>query len=356
MAHDAKLKLEVYRHYLNCRSVSDTCAAFNIARQTLYNWIDRFETEGEAGLVDKSRAHKSHPLTTPADTVQHIVRLAYDHPALGGASLAKLITPPHAPVSAQTINGLLRSAGLTTPDERWLALERQMHALPSLTDWKSPWVTHLVKRNPRYLDWDMRDWNRDKLDTKPGEAITFGVLVIDSVPCLPLIAMACVVDTFSSNAFAKLFMSRRSVNAVEVLEQATQVYTALGYKTSRIRIHRGSLPSPSQWHRLRDYLKASDVTQGTKLDLETRNRRGEDFWGLKRQRSGFTLHFGMMVHEGYFGKLDRRRNPSFEELQVGLDEWVASYNDSGNLLGYPTMGKSPKQMIAAARAAAVVAV
>ena len=252
MAHDAKFKLEVYRHYLNRRSVTDTCATFKIGRQTLYNWIERLKAEGEAGLVDKSRAHKSHPQTTPIATVQHIGSLAFGNPELGGASLAKMIKPPHAPVSAQTINGMLRTAGLTTPDERWLALERLRHTQPNLLDWKAPSAKHLVKRNPRYIDWDMRDWNRDKLDTKPGEVITYGVLVIDSVPCLPSLALACVVDTFSSHAVAKLFISRHSVNAVEVLEQAMQVYATLGYKTSRIRIHRGALYSPSRWPPLRD--------------------------------------------------------------------------------------------------------
>ena len=151
--------------------------------------------------------------------------------------------------------------------------------------------------------------------------------------------MACVVVTFSSHAFAKLFESLYDVNAVEIVAKATQPFEALGYTNSRIRMHPRSLATPTRWFRLRDYLQAHDITQGTKRERSFRHIYGDDFGRLKREWFGFIMHFRMKAREGYFSTLE------------GLDEWVAHYNDSGKLLGYPTMGKSPRQMIAEAQTA-----
>ena len=59
-----------------------------------------------------------------------------------------------------------------------------------------------------------------------------------------------------------------------------------------------------------------------------------------------------MARAGFFDLQDRRRKPTLEELQARLDDWLVAYNKGAVLHGYPTMGKSPMQMIAAARAEA----
>ena len=43
--------------------IADLCADFGISRKTAYKWVDRFKSEGKAGLVDRSR--------TPHSTLRH---------------------------------------------------------------------------------------------------------------------------------------------------------------------------------------------------------------------------------------------------------------------------------------------
>jgi uncharacterized protein YjcR len=38
-----------------------------VSRQTVHNWLHRYDTEGEAGLVDRSSRPHSNPTRTPAE-------------------------------------------------------------------------------------------------------------------------------------------------------------------------------------------------------------------------------------------------------------------------------------------------
>ena len=80
---------------------------------------------------------------------------------------------------------------------------------------------------------------------------------------------------------------------------------------------------------------------------------GCDGEALTRGRSGCVLHFQRMAKQGFFDQHDRRRSVTLDELQVVFDAWLLDYNQGAELLGYPTMGKSPLQMIAIARATMV---
>ena len=343
--HDADTKLKTIEYYRQCKSKTKTCASFSISRQTLDNWIKRHEGDGLGGLVDKSRAHRSHPQKTPAPAIQHIVELALNHPLLGGAALAKLIAPPYRQLSAQTVNGILRKFKLTTVNQRWLALECLLHSKPVVATMQRPWAPFLFERNARYLDYDIRG-------TAPGEAVAFGVLPINGFAGLRTLSMACVVDTHSSGATAMLCQSPHSVDPVEVVQRATTFYSDLGYSTSRIKIHSKFVSSDSQLNCLRDYLKDRGIGQGTKTEVENMRGWGDIFWSIETKRSGFIIHFDQMARAGFFDLQDRRRNLSLEDLQVRLDDWLVAYNNGAELRGYPTMGKSPMQMIAAARATA----
>ena len=108
MVNNPDSKLLVLQHYRQCRSITATCAKFGISRQSLYNWIERYDAGGLKGLEDNSRAHRSHPLTTPQVVVDEILSLALRNPTLGGTAIAVLIKPPHNTLTAQTVNRILR--------------------------------------------------------------------------------------------------------------------------------------------------------------------------------------------------------------------------------------------------------
>lgn len=96
-------------------SFSSLCREFGVCRPTGYKWIDRFLREGEAGLVEESRAPFSQPNLTPVVLQNRILRLRRKYPTWGPRKLRNWLEenePQHAWPAASTIGDLLRREGL----------------------------------------------------------------------------------------------------------------------------------------------------------------------------------------------------------------------------------------------------
>ena len=93
-------------------------------RTSFYEWKRRFQTQGFEGLKDLPPIHKSHPQTTPPETVERIRALALAHSAYGGNRFEAMLALEGIRVSAITIQKILNENGLGTKADRWLALEK----------------------------------------------------------------------------------------------------------------------------------------------------------------------------------------------------------------------------------------
>jgi transposase len=54
-------------------SVADVARELDRSRQWVHKWLKRFAAEGDAGLVDRSRARSTQPDKTPPETVANIL-------------------------------------------------------------------------------------------------------------------------------------------------------------------------------------------------------------------------------------------------------------------------------------------
>lgn len=86
------------------------CARFGVSRKTGYKWLNRFRTEGEAGLVEQSRRPKTSPRKTPEPIADLVLGLRRENPDWSAARIcAELkeqgVTPLPAP---STIDLILR--------------------------------------------------------------------------------------------------------------------------------------------------------------------------------------------------------------------------------------------------------
>jgi putative transposase len=68
-------------------NVSEACRRFGISRKTGYKWLDRYETSGLDGLVERSRRPKSSPLQLSGDVVVDLVKLHENHQDWGPKKL-----------------------------------------------------------------------------------------------------------------------------------------------------------------------------------------------------------------------------------------------------------------------------
>jgi transposase InsO family protein len=106
------------------------CRAYGISRETGYEYLRRYETEGPAGLHDHSRAPKTHPQGISSEVEEAILTMRAAHPTWGPIKLRQVLertTPTLALPAKSTIGELLNRHGLCHRRTR----RAHPHATPS---------------------------------------------------------------------------------------------------------------------------------------------------------------------------------------------------------------------------------
>jgi len=70
-------------------AMSELCRRFEISRQTGYRLLRRFASDGEAGLLDRSRRPHGSPKRVTAMTEAQVLAVRDRHPAWGGRKIAR---------------------------------------------------------------------------------------------------------------------------------------------------------------------------------------------------------------------------------------------------------------------------
>src|SRR5215475_1262275 len=100
-----------------------TCRYYGISRQVFYTWYRRYETEGLAGLRDRSRRPAHCPHETPAEVVAKIIYLRQNY-HFGPAKISMYLKRYH---DIEVSN----SGGVADPQARRLVPAAGLPALPA---------------------------------------------------------------------------------------------------------------------------------------------------------------------------------------------------------------------------------
>ena len=113
----------------------ELCRRYNIAPKTGYKWLQRFKTEGEAGLNDRSRRPHHQPRKTAPETEQAVLEYRQECNVWSGRKIARLMKDDgHTYVpSPSTITEILRRHGQLhqdpkTPTQNYIRFE---HPFPN---------------------------------------------------------------------------------------------------------------------------------------------------------------------------------------------------------------------------------
>lgn len=93
-------------------NVAQTCRHFGISRQAYYKWKKRFDRDGDAGLVDRSRRPLRSPRATPPEVVSKILYLRQNY-HFGPGKISDYLARFHQlSVAASSVHQILRRHGL----------------------------------------------------------------------------------------------------------------------------------------------------------------------------------------------------------------------------------------------------
>jgi putative transposase len=122
-------------------SKSQLCRAFGVSRKTGYKWARRYREEGVKGLVDRSRAARSHPGTTPLEIEEAILGVRREF-GWGPEKLLAILRrrhPKKAWPSRATIANILRRNGLASARRVRRRVEPSSSPLGDVTEPNQLW-------------------------------------------------------------------------------------------------------------------------------------------------------------------------------------------------------------------------
>lgn len=299
--------------------MAGACRQRGMDRTRFCEWKRRFRTQGFEGLKDLPPIHKSHPRTTPPETVERIRALA--HPSFGCNRYEAMLVLEGLRVSAITIQKILSDSGPGTRCDRWLALAvRHAETAIELTGEQAAF---LEKLNPCFGE-------RHVESGAPGELLAADTFFVGTLKGVGKVCLHAVVDTFGSYAFAFLHVSRQPEAAVAALHNDVLPF----YRTPDLPV-KAVLTGNG-----REFCGTERHPYELYLDLNGIEHRRTKVRSPKT--SGFVERFnGTVLDEFFRVKMPGKSYDSVEALQADLDEWRAFYNTERQHLGYRNMGRRP---------------
>ena len=306
-------------------NVAEACRRRGLDRTSFYEWKRRFQTQGFAGLKDLPPIHKSHPQTTPAETVERIRDLALEHPAYGCNRIEAMLSLEGKRVSAITIQKILNDAGLGTKYDRWLALEEKNAG--KAINLSAEQSAFIEKLNPCFRE-------RHVESAGPGELLSADTFFVGNLKGIGKVYLHAVVDTYGSYAFGFLHVSKQPEAAVAVLHNdVLPFYAGLDLPVKAVLTDNGREFCGTETHPYELYLELNGI-EHRKTKVKT------------PKTNGFVERFnGTVLDEFFRVKMRETFYESVDALQADLDAWLVHYNTQRPHLGYRNQGRRPIETI-----------
>lgn len=323
----ARQRLSVLELAQRLGNVAEACRRRGMDRTSFFEWRKRFETQGLEGLKDLPPVHKTHPQTTPAETVEKIKALALAHPGRGCGPISAALALEGIRLSSVTVQEILNRNDLGTRRDRWLALERKnAETAIALSDEQ---VKYLEKLNPCFKE-------RHVESSAPGELLSADTFTVGAIKGIGRIVMHTMVDTYGSMAFGILHTGKQPEAAVSVLHNdVLPFYKEHGLAVKAVLTDNGREFCGTQLHPYEMYLALNGI-EHRRTNVRT------------PRTNGFVERFNRTVKDEFFAvALRNKLYPDVATLQADLDEWLTQYNYTRPHLGYRNQGKRPFDTFAA---------
>jgi transposase InsO family protein len=266
--------------------------AAGVSERTVYRWLARYRSEGEAGLADRPPIPKLVPHRTPGDRVKAI--LALRRLRMTGPEISELLEMPPATVSAVLLREGLGKLSRLSPPEPPNRYERARPGELIHVDVKR--LARIGPKGPGHRVTGRRHHNRARRDRAGRDRRQVGWEFVH-----------VAVDDATRLAYAEVLPNERGATAAGFLRRAFAFFAAHGIAVERVMTDNGS-PYVSTVH-------AIACRELGIRHLRTRPRRPRT--NGKAERFIQTMLRGWAYGAVYRSSLERTR---------ALPGWLGRYN------------------------------
>lgn len=306
-------------------NVSEACKVMGYSRDSFYRFKELYETGGEEALKDLSKRKPCVKNRVAAEVEEAILTFAHEQPAYGQLRVANELAKRGILISPAGVRCVWLRHGLETIKKRLKALEAKVAQDGIVLTEEQVQALEKAK---------LEKESHGEIETQhPGYLGAQDTYYVGHIKGVGRIYQQTFIDTYSKVAMLKLYTSKTSLTAADMLnDRVIPWFDENGIRLLRILTDRGTeYCGNRERHEFQLYLDIEDIDH-------TRTK------AKSPQTNGICERFHQTVQNEFYAVAFRKKiYQSLEELQKDLDLWVEHYNTERTHTGKYCFGKTPMQ-------------
>jgi len=308
------------------QNISEACKKAKISRSHYYEIKEAFEKYGSEGLAPRIRGRPRMPNETPPELVEQILEMTERYPTRSYLYISQQLKLVGVGVGASAVRNVWQRHGLTLKFQRLLWLEQKTTAQGGV-------LTESLIRILRRHRGRLVDPQAHVEAPYPGFLLCQDTYFVGTIKGVGKIYMQSVVDANNSYGFAKLYLSKVPMTAVDVLnDRVLPHYEEHELEVEHLLTDNGREYCGRPVHHAFELYLAINQIEHRRTDIGS------------PQTNGFCERFHRTVKDEFFSVVFRKKLfENVAELQADLDDYMNFYNSERSHQGYRTKGRTPFQ-------------